>query len=165
MARRGVVRQWRGDVLYLWDQNVRGKIPADLGLLTDLTILLSLSGNQLSGTIPSSLGALTALNGLWLWDNQLSGTIPSSLGALAALTGLYLNSNQMSFTIPSSLGTLTALTSLRVQNNRLVGTMPFCNSNRSFYNLVADCMKVGCTCCTQCCPAAFGNIPVSSFCG
>jgi Leucine-rich repeat (LRR) protein len=97
--------------LYLWDQNFRGKIPADLGLLTDLTIL-SLSGNQLSGTIPSSLGALTALHGLWLWDNQLFGTIPSSLGALAALTGLYLNSNQMPFTIPSSLGTLTALTSL-----------------------------------------------------
>jgi Leucine-rich repeat (LRR) protein len=177
----------RVTALLLADENIRGQIPHDLGLLTDLTIL-SFVGNQLSGIIPSFLGALTALHELLLNDNQLVGTIPSSLGALSALTRVDLSSNQLTGTIPSSLGTLTALTSLWLYNNQLsgsipsslitlttlanlllndnqlVGTMPFCNSRPSFEYLVADCVKVNCTCCTHCCPAAFGNIPVSLFC-
>jgi hypothetical protein len=40
-----------------------GHIPADLGLLTSLTVL-DLTSNKLAGTIPSSLGYLTLL-GLW----------------------------------------------------------------------------------------------------
>jgi hypothetical protein len=111
--------------LNLVGENVRGPIPADLGLLTDLT-LLQLVRSQLSGTIPSSLGDLTALTSLYLSSNQLDGTIPSSLGALTALTWVWLHQNQ------------------------LVGTMPFCNSGQSFYELLADCAEVNCTCCTNC---------------
>ena len=43
------------------------------------------------------------------WSNQLSGTIPTSLGSLTNLTELYLNNNQLSGTIPASLGNLTNL--------------------------------------------------------
>jgi hypothetical protein len=129
----------RVTALSLWGENVRGQIPHDLGLLTELTYL-SLWKNQLSGTIPSSLGNLIDLMELVLLDNLLSGTIPSSLKNLTALTRLFLNDNQ------------------------LVGTMPFCKSDQSFEGLVADCMEVNCTCCTNCCPVAFGNIPVSSLC-
>jgi Leucine-rich repeat (LRR) protein len=149
--------------LKLWSENVRSIIPHDLGLLTDLTYL-SLWGNQLFGTIPLSLGALTALLFVDLEDNQLSGTIPSSLGALTALALLDLEDNQLSGTIPSSLGALTALNELYLSNNQLVGTMPFCNSVQSFRYLVADCAKVNCTCCTACCPVAFGNIRVYDYC-
>jgi hypothetical protein len=131
----------RVTALLLGEDNVRGEIPNDLGLLTGLTSL-SMWGNRLSETIPSSLGALTALTLLDLEDNILSGTIPSSLGALTALEELYLNENQLS------------------------GTVPFCDAgDQAFTNLVADCAKVGCTCCTGCCPAAFGNISKSSTCG
>lgn len=56
-------------------KKIRGHIPPDLGLLTDLTYL-SLWNNQLSGTIPSSLVALTALTELYLNKNQLVGTMP-----------------------------------------------------------------------------------------
>jgi hypothetical protein len=109
--------------LDLWSGNVRGQIPADLGLLTGLTGL-SLGGNSLSGTIPSSLGALTALKQLYLHANQLSGTIPPSLGTLTFLTTLLLYSNLLSGTIPSSLGALTALTQLYLDSNQLSGTIP-----------------------------------------
>jgi hypothetical protein len=149
--------------LFLEDDNVRGQIPADFGLLTELT-WLSLGDNQLSGTIPSSLGALTALTYLRLGRNQLSGTILSSLGALTALTSLDLVGNQLSGTIPSSLVGLTALKYLHLYDNRLVGTIPFCNSGRAFATFVADCVEVKCTCCTSCCPMAFGNILVSPLC-
>jgi hypothetical protein len=151
--------------LALKKQNVWGRIPADLGLLTDLTFL-DLWSNQLSGTIPSSLGALTALTFLRLGKNQLSGTILSSLGALTALNELSLSRNQLSGTIPSSLGALTAMTSLWLYDNDLVGTMPYCNSfsDQSFKHLAADCAEVICTCCTGCCPTAFGNKSAYSFC-
>jgi hypothetical protein len=177
----------RVTALELYTKNVRGQLPYDVGLLTDMTTL-SLSVNELSGTIPSSLGALTALNELNLWENQLqktiplslgslteltvldlgsnqlSGTIPSSFGALSALNGLLLNGNQLSGTIPLSLNALRSLTTLWLHDNQLVGTMPFCNANQSFDDLLADCAKVSCTCCTECCPLAFGNIPGSEYC-
>jgi hypothetical protein len=74
--------------LLLAKKYIRGQIPHDLGLLTDLTSL-SLLVNQLSATILSSLGALTALKILWLKDNQLVGTTPfcnsdQSFGCLVA---------------------------------------------------------------------------------
>jgi hypothetical protein len=109
--------------LNLWYDNVRGQIPDDLGLLTDLTTL-QLGGNQLSGTIPSSLGALTALTSLSLYNNQLVGTITSSLVALTALDDLSLGNNQLSGTIPLSLVALTALDDLSLGNNQLSGTIP-----------------------------------------
>ena len=66
---------------------------------------------SLSGTIPSQLGALTALaQSLFLGQTSLSGTIPSQLGALTALAQyLVLGSTSLSGTIPSQLGALTML--------------------------------------------------------
>jgi hypothetical protein len=91
--------------------------------LTHLTFF-NLSRNQLFGTIPKSLGTLTALADLWLQNNQLRGTIPSSLGILTTLIQLYLYNNLLSGTIPSSLGALTALISLSLERNHLSGTIP-----------------------------------------
>ena len=71
-----------------------------------------------------------------LWNNQLSGTIPPSLGSLSGLQRLcvcraadryctmlrcpacalsYLDNNQLSGIIPSSLGSLTGLQRLCVR--------------------------------------------------
>ncbi|KAK3279126.1 hypothetical protein CYMTET_12974 [Cymbomonas tetramitiformis] len=46
----------------------------------------SLFQNSLDGSIPTELGALTALKNLSLYENSLDGSIPTELGALAALT-------------------------------------------------------------------------------
>jgi Leucine-rich repeat (LRR) protein len=82
---------------------------------------LTLETNQLSGTIPSSLGQLTNLRSFDLYNNKLSGTIPSSLGQLTNLRLLTLETNQLSGTIPSSLGQLTNLTWLHLDYNQLSG--------------------------------------------
>ena len=39
--------------------------------------------NDLEGTIPTQLGALSGLQWLWLSSNGLNGTIPTQLGALS----------------------------------------------------------------------------------
>jgi hypothetical protein len=83
---------------------VRGEIPDDLALLTDLVVLDLSASDQLVGTIPSSLGQhLTALTYLVLFNTALTGTIPSSLAALTELVTLGLLNNALSGTVPSQM--------------------------------------------------------------
>ena len=50
-----------------------------------------LSNTQLSGTLPPSVGNLTALTDMYLYSTQLSGTLPPSVGNLTALTEMDLH--------------------------------------------------------------------------
>jgi Leucine-rich repeat (LRR) protein len=85
---------------------------------------LTLTANKLNGTIPSSLGNLTALVFLELDQNNLTGNIPSSLGNLTSLFEFYLDENNLSGTIPSSLGNLSQLTDFNLASNLLSGPVP-----------------------------------------
>ena len=91
--------------LHLDWNRLSGKIPAELGNLTNLESL-SLSVNQLSGEIPGELGSLSNLATLSLEANQLSGEIPAGLGNMTNLTRLYLINNQLSGEMPEELGNL-----------------------------------------------------------
>ena len=121
----GVGTDTAGRVVWVsLDSNqISGTIPSTLGNLANLE-LLRLQSNQLSGTIPSTLGNLANLELLSLSENQLSGTIPSTLGNLANLEDLFLRSNQLSGTIPSTLGNLANLEALSLAHNQLSGTIP-----------------------------------------
>ena len=70
--------------LSLWEKNLNGIIPPELGNLTGLQ-KLHLDSNQLTGSIPDTLGNLSRLEHLWLFGNQLSGEIPATLGSLTRL--------------------------------------------------------------------------------
>ena len=63
----------------------------------------------MTGTIPATLGSLTNLTGLSLWDNQLTGEIPAALGNLTNLVQLILHDNHLSGNFPAALGNLTNL--------------------------------------------------------
>ena len=71
--------------------------------------------------VPESLGKLTALQGLSIFNNQLT-TLPEALGKLTALQTLDLQYNQLT-TLPEALVKLTALQRLVLFNNRLT-TLP-----------------------------------------
>ena len=126
-----LVGDWYGLSLYnghvsdisLSSNQLSGTIPPELGNLTNLRSLY-LYSNQLSGTIPPELGNLTNLYELWLSSNQLSGTIPPEFGNLTKLWYLYLSSNQLSGTIPTQLASLTNLWNLGLSSNQLSGTIP-----------------------------------------
>jgi hypothetical protein len=108
----------------LSNNNLIGTIPSELGDLEKLFYLF-LDRNQLTGSIPSQLGNLSSLVNLHLHDNQLSGSIPPELGNTNLAYTLSLGSNQLSGSIPPELGNLPAgLDNMFLQNNQLSGSIP-----------------------------------------
>lgn len=103
--------------------NLNGSLPSQLGALSEL-VYLYLSSNRLTGAIPVQLGNLASLEELSLRGNQLTGSIPAQLGNLAALQELWLNNNFLSGSIPSSLGNLHNLRILALFTNELSGSIP-----------------------------------------
>ena len=109
--------------LNLNGNNLVGTLPSSLSNLTNLASL-QLQNNHLTGTIPDVLGSLSNLQTLRLDFNQLSGAIPATLQGLSQLLGLYLGTNQLTGAVPTWLGDLTGLTTLDLSNNQLSGTIP-----------------------------------------
>lgn len=107
----------------LWENQLVGTIPSQLGNLTNL-VRLDLDDNQLTGTIPPELGNLGNLSYLYMEENQLEGTIPPELGNLTNLTNVRLGWNQLTGTIPIELCNLTNLTYLSLESNQLAGSIP-----------------------------------------
>ena len=117
-------------VLNLEDNELKGRLPSELGTLSNLEILdfgdWWAGHNELSGNIPPELGDLANLRVLDLSGNQFSGDIPSELSKLAKLEELYLSSNPMEGPIPPELGKLGNLRKLFLGGNQseLSGSIP-----------------------------------------
>jgi Leucine-rich repeat (LRR) protein len=109
--------------LDLHSDNLSGTIPSSIGDLTNLTYL-DLENNQLSGSIPSSIGNLPNLLTLDFNENNLTGSIPSSIGDLSELRNLFLEDNELLGTIPPSIENLTKLQHLYLFDNQLSGSIP-----------------------------------------
>jgi Leucine-rich repeat (LRR) protein len=91
------------NTLNLAQNDLKGLIPQEIGLLNASLVMLNLSWNQFSGTIPTTLGSLQALQVLDLSHNQLSGTILPSLGTqLISLKSINVSYNHLDGSLPSS---------------------------------------------------------------
>ena len=114
--------QW----LLLYDNDLQGPIPPELGNLSSLHLQrLYLHENQLEGPIPPALGNLAGLERLHLYRNHLTGPIPPQLGKLSILQQLLLDGNELSGPVSAELAALTRLTELRLSNNAaLEGPLP-----------------------------------------
>eukprot|EP00937_MAST-01D_sp_MAST-1D-sp2_P003592 g3592.t1 len=107
----------------VWNGNgLTGSLPSALGQLSALQILLVSSNTKLGGSVPSSVGQLSALRLLMLPSNALVGNIPS-LQRLTMLESVGLFRNQLQGSIPA-LSQLTALRQLALFANQLGGTIP-----------------------------------------
>nr|XP_043635595.1 polygalacturonase inhibitor-like [Erigeron canadensis] len=104
--------------------NLTGEIPIAITKLTHLT-MLRLSWTNLSGSVPSFLSQLTNLNFLDLSFNDLTGSIPPELATLKNLNALHLDRNKLTGVIPDSFGTFTGnVPDLYLSHNQLTGTIP-----------------------------------------
>ncbi|KAJ0989102.1 hypothetical protein J5N97_007458 [Dioscorea zingiberensis] len=118
--------------LVLVDNALTGEVPQELAKLVHLKRLV-LVGNQLSGPIPPLLAPnLAELLILDLSRNSLTGTLPSSLGDLTSLIKLDLSHNLLNGRLPSELGKLRTLTLLDLKDNLLSGGL-----TRSLQHLVS----------------------------
>ena len=152
---------------------IAGTVPWELVLLTNLKTL-DFSFSQFTGVIPTRINELTNLENLWMenklfWGpllpdlpktlislrfhaNDFTGSIPDVWGSsLTNLKGLLINENQLTGTIPSSLGQISSLTRFEFGSNNITGSVDsFLCTGRIWSELIADCDKVVCTCCTGC---------------
>lgn len=110
-------------VLPLASNQLQGTVPAGISALTELT-WLGLEFNAISGTIPTSLGKLESLRLLSLEHNQLSGTIPTEIAKLRKLETMDLELNQLSGTIPPVIGDMHSVLRIDLLSNALTGRMP-----------------------------------------
>ncbi|CAI5516014.1 unnamed protein product [Closterium sp. Naga37s-1] len=110
--------------LRLGYNDITGPIPTYLGDFTNLSVI-SLPGNQFSGSIPSQLGQLSStLLGLTLDKNPLSGSIPDELFNCNLLRNLTLNQTGLTGPIPPSISALTDISMLDLGGNTFTGSIP-----------------------------------------
>ncbi|GKC82890.1 kinase-like domain-containing protein, partial [Tanacetum coccineum] len=138
-------------ILDMAENNFSGKLTIDFSKLRDIykihlpnnnfhgrgeagdMSLLGLGDNQLSGSLPSSIGSLVGLTTigrlqklqlLGRYSYQFSGSIPEAIRNLSLLTYLDLSYNKLEGNIPSSLGKCKNLNVLILVDNRLSGKIP-----------------------------------------
>jgi Leucine-rich repeat (LRR) protein len=111
--------------LVLVENSLTGAVPPELGALVELRRLV-LSGNALSGPVLATLGNARhdELLVVDMSGNHLTGSLPSSLGGLRGLLKLDLSNNLLQGRIPPELGGLSSLTLLDLRNNSLTGGLP-----------------------------------------
>lgn len=92
-------------------------------IFTDL-VVIDLSDNSFTGSIPSTIGNLTSLLVLNMSHNALTGQIPGELGRLVQIESLDLSWNRLTGEIPRQLAALTGLEWLNLSYNDLSGSIP-----------------------------------------
>lgn len=100
-----------------------GTIPSGLGSLL-LLFFLDLGSNYLTGSIPVEIGNATNLNELYIFETFISGPVPSSFSQLVSLEYLVLSLNMLTGSIPAGLGQMSALLWLEMYDNQLSGSFP-----------------------------------------
>jgi len=110
-------------VLNMSHNSLSGSIPPQIEHLSNLNTL-DLSTNKLSNSIPNTICNLSKLKYLNLSVNGLSGPIPNEVGNLHSLLTFDIFTNNLSGPIPPSLGTLPLLESIHLFENKLSGSIP-----------------------------------------
>ncbi|XP_011028453.1 PREDICTED: probable leucine-rich repeat receptor-like protein kinase At5g49770 isoform X4 [Populus euphratica] len=108
-----------------------GAIPNEL-FRSDMTLIhVLLHDNNLTGSIPSTLGLVHTLQAVRFEGNSLTGPVPSNLNNLINVTTLMLENTGLEGRIPPTLFDLPSLQTLILRNNQLNGTLDVATSSSS----------------------------------
>jgi len=132
------VPSFLGDLTYLSFLNLEGvgmasTIPEDFFSTWPHLKSLYLNDNDITGSLPKSIGDLGSIEVLWLGGNNLGGSIVPEIGELLTLKDLSLESNYREdaagkrgfiTTVPLEIGRLTNLEVLSLADNALSGQVP-----------------------------------------
>ncbi|THU53780.1 hypothetical protein C4D60_Mb10t18040 [Musa balbisiana] len=117
--------------LQLSGNRLSGGIPSEIGRMRNLS-LITVDNNRLSGHLPPDIGGLP-LAVLNVSDNRLSGAIPEEIGSLQCLWSLDLARNNLSGELPASLNSLYELNKFNVSYNPLLsGVVPLSGQIATF---------------------------------
>ncbi|RZR70935.1 hypothetical protein BHM03_00002436 [Ensete ventricosum] len=117
--------------LQLSGNQLSGRIPSDIGRMRNLS-LITIDNNRLSGHLPPDIGGLT-LAVLNVSDNWLSGAIPEEIGSLQCLWSLDLSQNNLSGELPAGLNSLYELNKFNASYNPLLsGVVPMSGQIATF---------------------------------
>lgn len=141
-------------LLDLESNSLTGSFFTDSILSLPEIVALRASFNELNGTIPTGIDALSDLKQLWVAGNQFNGPLPTQFGSLSSLgtiicgfsytvfcvalvadflvhyflfvrtESLFLYNNSFDGNIISEFGSLTNLTDLRLYGNVFDGSIP-----------------------------------------
>lgn len=127
----GVTRTGRVFSLSLPTNNLKGRLPPEIGDLSELESLdlhrnwrPGPSSIGLTGRVPPEIGKLSNLSDLNLSSNELIGPVPTELADLTNLVRLDLGWNDLTGRIPIGLTELPALAELDLAQNNLTGSIP-----------------------------------------
>ena len=117
----------------LYNNNLSGTIPPEVGNILYLKNLHLGYNQQLGGKIPSELGSLANLQNLYLFSTQLTGSIPSELGNLNSLESIYIHNNKLEGSVPETFDNLSNCRSLNISDNKLDSLPNLTNTNLYYF--------------------------------
>ncbi|EEF43837.1 probable inactive receptor kinase At2g26730 [Ricinus communis] len=109
--------------IVLDDFNFTGYFDASSLCMLNSLVVLSLTRNNVGGSVPAEIGNCEGLTHLYLRHNRFSGPIPETLSQLSNLKRLDISNNYFSGEI-SGLSRISGLVSLLAQENQLSGVIP-----------------------------------------
>ncbi|KAJ6832373.1 polygalacturonase inhibitor-like [Iris pallida] len=137
--------------------NLKGTLPPSVGDLSALTGISISSQADLVGPIPSTWSKLIKLEYFTIYNSSISGPVPSFLSHFKSLQQLTINDCKLTGTIPPSLGDLANLRSIALAGNMLTGTIPSTLFSKLKKGLLAD-LELSENRLTGAIPKSFGSV-------
>ncbi|KAL9297160.1 hypothetical protein ACSQ67_023056 [Phaseolus vulgaris] len=103
--------------------NLSGTVPSCLGSSSQLLQILVLKGNKLTGPFPGTYTKTSDLRMIDLSNNKLQGQLPRALLNIRMLEYIDVSHNQINDSFPCWLGTLPELKVVALHHNHLSGSI------------------------------------------
>ncbi|PRP86710.1 putative LRR receptor-like serine/threonine-protein kinase [Planoprotostelium fungivorum] len=115
--------------------NLEGTIPSSISKAAPNLVSLILKENKIHGSIPDSIcDWAPTLQTFWIGANMLNGTLPTCVSQLVNLLSVNVSNNQLTGSVPSLSG-LTKIQFFSIYDNSFTGSIPDLPMTNTLHNL------------------------------